>query len=100
MVGEVPPPHLVMPLTVEPSKPRLCHDERFLNLWIVDLPFSPDKITDLPRYVGEKHFQTVVDDKSGYDHVLLSPRSSTFFGFEWEGWYFYYTTIPFGQASS
>ena len=31
-VGEVPPPHLVMPLTVEPSKPRLCNDNRFLNL--------------------------------------------------------------------
>ena len=25
-VGEVIPPHLVLPLTVEPSKPRLCHD--------------------------------------------------------------------------
>ena len=35
-VGEVQPPHLVMPLTVEPSKPRLCHDNRFLNLWIKD----------------------------------------------------------------
>lgn len=27
--GFVHPPHLVMPLTIEPSKPRLCHDERF-----------------------------------------------------------------------
>ena len=38
-VGEVTPPHLVLPLTSEPSKPRLCHDERFLNQWIKDLPF-------------------------------------------------------------
>ena len=32
-VGEVPPPLLVtvMPLTVEPSKPRLRNDDRFLN---------------------------------------------------------------------
>ena len=50
-VGEVSPPYLVMPITVEPSKPRVCHDERFLNLWIKDLPFSLDLITDLPRYV-------------------------------------------------
>ena len=48
-VGEVDPPYLVMPLTVEPSKPRLCHDERFLNLWIVDLPFKLDHLSDLPR---------------------------------------------------
>ena len=31
-VSEVVPPHFVMPLTVEPSKPRLCNDNRFLNL--------------------------------------------------------------------
>ena len=30
-VGVVEPPYLVLPLTVEPSKPRLCHDARFLN---------------------------------------------------------------------
>ena len=39
-VGEVNPPHLVLPLTVEPSKPRLCHDARFLNLWMKDMPFQ------------------------------------------------------------
>ena len=32
-IGRVSPPYLVLPLTVEPSKPRLCHDERYLNLW-------------------------------------------------------------------
>ena len=43
-VGEVAPPHLVMPLTVEPSKPRLCNDKRFLNLWIKDSPFKLDSL--------------------------------------------------------
>ena len=40
-----PSPH------VEPSKPRLCLDERYLNLWIKDLPFKLDHLSDLPRYV-------------------------------------------------
>ena len=62
-VGAVSPPHLVLPLTVEPSKPRLCHDERFLNLWILDLPFKLDHLPDLPRYVLPGHFQTSFDDK-------------------------------------
>lgn len=31
-VGDVEPPYTVLLLTVEPSKPRLCHDERYLNL--------------------------------------------------------------------
>ena len=39
-VGKVNPPHLVIPITVEPSKPRMCHDERFLNCSIKDCPFS------------------------------------------------------------
>ena len=95
-VGEVQPPHLVMPITVEPTKPRMCHDERFLNLWIKDCPFSLDYLSDLPRYVGPGHFQTVCDDKSGYDHICLSPSSRTFFGLSWKDCYFIYNTFPFG----
>ena len=93
-VGEVSPPHLVMPITIEPSKPRMCHDERFLNLWIKDLPFSLDLITDLPRYVHNNSFQTTCVDKSGYDHVRLSPNSRTYFGLQWNGWYFVFNTLP------
>ena len=95
-----PPPHLVMPITVEPSKPRMCHDERFLNLWIRDLPFSLDLTTNLPRYVHKGNFQTTCDDKSGYDHVLLSTESRTYFGLEWRGWYFVFNTLPFGWKAS
>ena len=99
-VGQVKPPHLVLPLTVEPTKPRLCHDARFLNLWMQDKPFTLHKLTDLPRYVSKDTYQTVLDDKSGYDHLLLSDDSHTYFGFEWAGWYFTYNTLPFGWKIS
>ena len=59
-VGVVEPPYLVLPLTVEPSKPCLCHDARFLNLWMTDKLFSLDSIMDLPRYVSRDSFQTVI----------------------------------------
>jgi len=85
---------------VEPSKPRLCHDERFLNLWVRDLPFKLDHLSDLPRYVLPGHFQTTFDDKSGYQHVLLHPSSHTYFGFEWEGFHFVFRTLPFGWKAS
>ena len=98
-VGFVFPPHLAMPLTVEPTKPRLCHDERFLNLWMRDLPLTLDYICNLPRYVAHDHFQSTMDNKSGYDHVRLSPKSRTYFGLEWCGWYVYNTT-PFGWKAS
>lgn len=84
-VGSVQPTHLFLPITVEPTKPRMCHDERFLNLWIKDLPLSLDYISGLPRYVFKSHFQTAFDHKSGYDHVKLSPDSFTFVGLEWKG---------------
>ena len=58
-----------MPITVEPTKPRMCHDKRFLNVWIKDLPLSLGYISGLPRYVFKSHFQTTFDDKSGYDHI-------------------------------
>ncbi|KAK3745332.1 hypothetical protein QZH41_006723 [Actinostola sp. cb2023] len=84
-VGSCHPPHLVLPITIEPCKRRMCHDERVLNCWIKDCPFSLDYLTDLIRYVGPNHFQTSFDDNSGYDHVRLHPSSSTFFGLEWQG---------------
>jgi hypothetical protein len=99
-VGEVPPPQLVMPLTVEPSKPRLCHDERFLNLWISDNPFSLDTLKDLPRLLQKGDRMMVSDEKSGYDHVLVSPESQTYLGVQFFGWYLVYTTLPFGFRAS
>ena len=81
-VGSLQPPYLVLPLTVEPLKARLCYDARYLNLWMRDMPFSLDRLSDLPRYVGVGHYQTVLDDKSGYDHILLTEESRAYFGIQ------------------
>ena len=69
---------LVLPLTEELSKSRLFHDARY---------FSLDTLNDLPRYVTKDSVQTVLDDKSGYDHILLTESSQTFFGTQWGGWF-------------
>ena len=99
-VGDCSPPHLVLPFTVEPRKPRLCNDDRFLNLWIEDRPFSLDSVQHLPKYVHKGFYQTVCDDKSGYDHIKLHPTSRTYFGFQWGGWFFVSKCIPFSWRSS
>ena len=99
-VGVVSPPHLGLPNTVKPSKPRLCHDERFLNLWIKDLSFKLDNISDLPRYVFPGHSQTTFDDKSGYQHVRLHLLSETYLGLEWENLFFVSRTLPFVWKAS
>ena len=99
-MGVVPPSHLVLPIKSEPSKPRLCHGERFLNLWIRDLQFELDHLSELPRYVLAGHFQTTFDNKSGYQHVCLHPSSVTYFGLEWENMFFVFRTLPFGWKAS
>ena len=63
-------------------KPRMCHDERLLNLRIKDLPLSLDYISNplVMCFMGiSNRFLT----KSGYDHVLLSPENTTYFGLAW-----------------
>ena len=85
---------------MEPTKPRLCHDARFLNLWMQDKPFKLDRVSDLSRYVSRDSYQSVLDDKSGYDHILLADDNRTFFGIQWGGWYFTYNTLPFGWKIS
>ena len=99
-VNVSPPPHLVMPITIEPSKPRMCHDERFLNLWMDAPHLTFDRITDIPRYVEGNHYQTKLDDKSGYDHFMLTEESRTYFGLCWKAWYFVFNTLPFGWSPS
>lgn len=99
-VGETVPPLLVLPITIEPSKPRLCIDGRYLNLWMKDCPFSLDKLIDVSRYVYRNSFMTKCDDKSGYDHVLLQESSQQYFGFQWSGWWFVCSTLPFGWKES
>ena len=54
-----------------------------------------DLFPGLPLYVHKDSYQSVTDDKSGYDHILLTQNSRTFFGFQWGGWYFVSNTILF-----
>ena len=99
-VSEVDPPWLVLPLLVEPGKPRLCIDARFLNLWMKDSPFTLDTLTSVPAMVYEHAHMSKIDDKSGYDHVFISRDSRQYFGIQWNGWWFVCTVLPFGWKNS
>ena len=91
---------MVLPLTVEPSKPRLCIDARFLNLWMRDSPLSLDKLRNVPRYVYPDSLMSKIDDKLGYDHVLLTEESMQYFGIRWGDWWLVCATLPFGWKNS
>lgn len=99
-VGECSWPYIVMLLTVEPSKPRLCHDDRFLNLWVKDSPFHLETLKDVHRLVDEGAYMVTTDEKSGYDHVRLSVDSHRYFGIQFGGYVMVYTVLPFGLKAS
>ena len=99
-VSEVAPPHLVLPMTIEPQKPRLCIHARFLNLWMVDTTFSLETLVGVPRFVYPNSCMSKIDDKSGYDHILLSFDSQQYFGIECQGWCLVGVTLPFGWKNS
>ena len=81
-----------MPITIEPSKLRLYHDERYLNLWIKDVPFQLETLKDVHRLVSPESKMICCDEKSGYDHARLTQESQTYFGVQFCGWVFSYTT--------
>jgi hypothetical protein len=99
-VGECELPTIIMPLTIEPSKPRMCHDERFLNLWVTDNSFRLETLKDIHRLVGKDAKMISCDDKSGYHHIKLSEASRTYFGIQFGGWVMVYNTLPFGWKAS
>ena len=78
----------------------MYHDERFLNLWMDAPHLTFDRITDIPRYVEGNHYQTKLDDKSGYDHFMLTEESRTYFRLCWKAWYFVFNTLSFGWSLS
>jgi hypothetical protein len=106
-VGQVKPPHLVMPLLMIQGsrKSCLCHDERFLNRFMRRIPFSLEGASSIPPLLQEGDYMASSDEKSAYLGIFLTERSRTersrtFFGLEFGGWYLQYRCLPFGWSLS
>lgn len=74
---------LVQALSDEPVKPRLIYHARALNLHCRHVPFTMDTVGTV-AHVGRK-IQGSLEDRSGFHHVLLKPRSWTLFRLNWRG---------------
>lgn len=99
-VGEIEPPYIVSPITVEPTKPRLCINLMYLNCFMKDTPFSLDTLVNVPHIIKKCSYMTKLDDKSGYDHVFMSESSKKLLGFQWGGHYFCCNSLVFGWKNS
>ena len=87
---------VICPLSVEPNKPRLIYDARYINLFFKDKKFSMDGVGKWPEVGWRGMYMFSVDHKSGYHHVPLHYSAWKFFGLKWEGIVYMCTTLNFG----
>ena len=99
-VGDVEPPYLISPITIEPNKPRLCLNLQYLNCFMKDTPFSLETLSDVPRIVKRNSYMTKLDDASGYLHILMTQSSRPLLGFQWGGHYFWSNCLCFGWKNA
>ena len=95
-----PRPRMVLPLGVEPSKPRLFWDDRYLNLMCTHMPFAMDSVGKVAQCSWFGAHQVTLDHKSGFHHVALDAESWQYFGLCWQGVYYVFTVLGFGWCSS
>ena len=89
-------PTTIMPLSVEPSKPRLIYDASRLNTTCRLVCFSLDSVGSVATLGWKGCYQGSLDDNSGFHHILLHPASWPLFGAVWEGITYVWTVLPFG----
>lgn len=97
-VGEVEPPRVVLPLSVELEKPRLITDARYINLWGDPAPFTLDTVGLVPDTFKRDGMLGDYDHKSGYHHFLFAEEEQGYFGFELEGMYYVFAAGCFGWS--
>jgi hypothetical protein len=97
-VGEVDPPHVVLPLGLELTKPRLITDARFVNLWCDPGPFRLDSVGQVPETFRSDGAFCNYDHKSGYHHFRFVEDEQGYFGFCLRGYYYVFAAGCFGYS--
>lgn len=67
---------------------------------MIDTPFSLETLVDVPRFIYPNSYMSKIDDKCGYEHILLSFDSQRYFGIEWQEWWLVGVTLPFSWKNS
>ena len=97
-------PYLVSPLGIvfkrSNNKPRMIFDARYLNSHIIIPSFKYEDLGFCHHYMQPGDYMVVTDYHSGYHHCDLHPDFWEYFGVEWEGHFYVFTSLPFGLASA
>lgn len=88
-----PRPHIVLPHGVEPSKPRLIWDGRWLNLMCKHSAFTMDGVGKVAQCAWPGAYQVTLDHKADFHHVPLNVDSWQYFGLRWEDVYYVWAVL-------
>ena len=93
-------PRSIMPLSVEPSKPRLIYDACLLNTRCWHVGFSLNSVGSAGVLGWEGSYQGQLDGTSGPHPDILHPGSWPLFEEVWSGVTTVWTVLPFGWNES
>ena len=93
-------PHLVLALSIEPTKPRLITDARPLNAFTREQPFSLDNVGHIPSLIGVGELMVSLDHTNAYSHVNLHCSSERMFGIRWKNILYAWCCLSFGYMLS
>ena len=95
-----PRQRIYLPLGVEPIKPPLIWDARYLNPMCKHFPFQMDGVGKIAQCSWKGAQQVTLDHKSGFHNVPLTPECWEYFGLCWRGVYYVWTVLCFGWCAS
>ena len=97
-------PFLVSPLGVvfkkSNGKPRLFCDLRYLNEHLIIPDFKYEDLGVCAKVIQPNDFMVATDYTSGFHHVDIHEDFTQYFGVEWKGKFYVYTSMPFGLATA
>lgn len=82
------------------GKLRLILDARYINLFDKYVPFSYEKLTDVPQYAKHGDWLSLTDFKAGYHHFKVHQEDQKYLGLSFGGKFYVFTVLPFGLSSA
>ena len=95
-----PRPRICLPPGLEPSKPRLVWDARYLISMCKHSPLQMDGVGEVAQWPWKGAQQVTLDHKSGFHNIPLAPESWEYLGLCWRGVYYVWMVLCFGWRAS
>lgn len=108
LAGSIEPcwerPRVVSALGLVPKKGadgwRLIWDGRYVNSHLQTPSFQYEGLEAMPDILQPNDYMITLDLCKGFHHIDIQEEFWTFLGFEWEGQFYMFTSLPFGLASA